>query len=237
MAKPIIGISANILVSDTGMERNYVNNDYVNAVAAAGGVPVIMPIILEDEAIEAQVRGIDGLLLSGGYDVNPLIYGQEPIEKQEYTRPDIDEHDIKLIMAAYKMGKPIFGICRGVQVLNVAFGGTLYQDLSQKDGCYIKHVQNSKRDFAGHTVKVIRDTRLHEMFGDKVLTNSFHHQSVKESAPGFEISALSIDGIVEAIEMTGDKLVMGVQWHPECMYVSHPHMLKLFEKLVDEALK
>lgn len=239
MVRPIIGISGNILISEggsfPGMERAYVNADYVNSVAAVGGVPVILPVVENYEAAEAQMRSVDGLLLSGGYDVNPLLYGEEPTEKQDFIYPEIDEHDINLINIACKMNKPILGICKGIQVLNVAFGGTLYQDLSQMEECFIKHSQNSKRDMAGHTVEILKYTKLHDIFGDSIITNSFHHQAVKEIAPNFIANAWSKDGVIEGIEMQREGFVMGVQWHPEGMVKKYPEMIKLFEALVDAA--
>lgn len=235
MSKTLIGISGNILISEKGMERAFVNCDYVNSVIAGGGAPVILPVIDDNEAIEAQMRNIDGLLLSGGYDVNPLLYGEEPTEKQEFIYPEIDEHDIKLIKAAYKMNKPILGICRGIQILNVAFGGTLYQDLSHIEDCFIKHSQNSKRNMAGHTVEILKKSKLNEILGDSIQTNSFHHQAVKDIAPDFIADAWSKDGVIEGIEMQGEGFILGVQWHPEGMIDKYPIMIKLFKAFVDAA--
>lgn len=241
MEKPLIGISANILISETGMfpgmERAYVNCDYVNSVVAGGGVPVILPVIEGDEAIEAQMKNIDGLILSGGYDVNPLLYGEEPAKSQEFIYPEIDEHDIRLIKSAYRMSKPILGICKGIQVLNVAFGGTLYQDLSHIEECFIKHSQNSRRDMAGHTVEILKHSKLNEILGDSIQTNSFHHQAVKDIAPNFIANAWSKDGVIEGIEMQGNAFVLGVQWHPEGMYKKHPAMVKLFKAFIDASRK
>lgn len=237
MSKALIGISGNILISEKGMERAFVNCDYVNSVIAGGGAPVILPVIEDDEAIEAQMKNVDGLLLSGGYDVNPLIYGEEPTQKQEFTYPEIDEHDIKLIKAAFRMNKPILGICKGVQILNVAFGGTLYQDLSHMEDCFIKHSQNSRRDMAGHSVEILKGSKLNEILGDSIQTNSFHHQAVKDIAPDFIADAWSKDGVIEGIEMRGEGFVLGVQWHPEGMIDKYPSMVKLFKAFVDAAGK
>lgn len=239
MAKPLIGISGNILINQTGMfpgmERAFVNCDYVNSVIEGGGSPVILPVIADDEAIEVQMRNVDGLILSGGYDVDPLLYGEEPTQKQDFIYPEIDDHDIKLIKAAYKMNKPILGICKGIQILNVAFGGTLYQDLSHIEDCFIMHSQNSKRYMPGHTVEILKGTKLYNIFGDTIRTNSFHHQAVREVAPNFIPNAWSKDGVVEGIELKGEGFVIGVQWHPEGMFEKYPIMLKLFKAFVDAA--
>jgi putative glutamine amidotransferase len=241
MTKPLIGISGNILVAQSGMfpgmERAFVNCDYVNSIIAGGGTPVILPVINDDEAIETQMKSVDGLILSGGYDVDPLLYGEEPTQKQDFIYPEIDNHDIKLIKAAFRMNKPILGICKGIQILNVAFGGTLYQDLSHIEDCFIMHSQNSKRDMPGHTVEILKETKLHRILGDNVRTNSFHHQAVKEIAPDFIANAWSKDGVVEGMEMKGERFVLGVQWHPEGMFEKYPIMLKLFEAIVDAARK
>lgn len=239
MIKPIIGISGNINFSNTGevmgLERAYVNCDYVNSVIAGGGAPVILPVILDDAAIEAQIKGIDGLLMSGGYDVNPLLYGEEPIKEQEFIYPEIDEYYIKLIKAANKLGKPILGICKGEQIINVAFGGTLYQDMSQIAGSYIMHSQKSKRNMAGHTINILENTKLYNILGESSTVNSFHHQAVKDIAPNFIVNAYSKDGVVEGIEYKGENFVLGVQWHPEGMIEKYPEMIKLFKALVDQS--
>lgn len=147
--KPIIGISGSILSNDndgvfSGYERAYVNDDYVLSVSKAGGIPYIVPMIDNDEDIKEQVSHVDGVLLSGGYDVDPIYWGEEIHSKLGRIFPRRDNHELKIVKYALEMNKPILGICRGCQIINVAFGGSLYQDLSLIDNCYIKHSQSAK---------------------------------------------------------------------------------------------
>ena len=242
MKKPLIGITGNIFIDAhdnmfPGIHRAYTNNDYVKAIEKAGGIPIILPLILNEEDVEAQVEAMDGILLTGGYDVHPQFYGEEPMEKLGFVLQERDKHEIELIKSAMEMKKPIFGICRGIQILNVALGGSLYQDISYIDGSNIKHMQNSLKGSPSHTVDILKGTKLFEELGEKTLTNSLHHQALKEPAEGLEITALSKDGVVEALEYSGDNYVLAVQWHPEMMFENYPKMLKLFERLVAESQK
>jgi len=237
MDKPLIGIIGNILIDQGGMfpgyERAYVNNDYVISVVKAGGIPVILPVISDDNTIKSQVEKVDGIIISGGFDINPLFYGEEPTEKQGFTFNERDEYDMKIVKYSSQLKKPILGICRGIQVINVAFGGTLYQDTSFAKGSYIKHMQNSKPDLPSHTVEIIKDSMLYNIIGESAITNSFHHQSVKDVAPGFKISAMAKDGIIEAIESEKEDFILGVQWHPEMLTArGDTQMLKIFENLI-----
>lgn len=237
MDRPLVGIIGNLLIDQGGMfpgyERAYVNNDYVQAVTMAGGIPFILPLISDYESIKRQIESMDALIISGGYDVNPLIYGEEPIQQQGFLCPERDEYDIKVIKIALELNKPILGICRGLQILNAALGGTLYQDTSViEEGC-IKHQQSSRPDVASHTVNVIKGTRLYDMLGERVFTNSFHHQAIKKLAPGFKISARAKDGVIEAIEKE-DGFVIGIQWHPEMMAKKDSKMLNLFKELIKQ---
>lgn len=239
--KPIIGISGSIIVDQGGMfpgyERAYVNYDYVNSVVLAGGTPVIMPMVYDEETVRRQLESVDGLILSGGHDVNPLLYGEEPNGKLGGILPKRDSFDYMLIKVAMEMKKPILGICRGHQILNVFNGGTLYQDLSLIEGCYIKHNQAQLSSVPTHTAKVEAGTKLNKILGDEVLVNSFHHLAVKDVAEGFKIAAVSKDGVIEAIEKEGDHFVMGIQWHPEMIAAGHEKMLNIFKELVKESSK
>ena len=241
MTKPVIGILGNLLIMEGGLfpgiERAYVNNDYVEAVEKAGGVPVIMPVVSNEEVIENQIKNIDGMILSGGYDVSPQCYGEEPQQKLEFIFPQIDQYHLKAIEYCKKYKKPLLGICRGMQILNVAYGGTLYQDLSYIEGCSIKHMQRAKRNAPSHTVEISEGSHLYEIMGSKVITNSFHHQCIKNIAPGFKVTAVAKDGIIEAIESEEEDFILGVQWHPEAMIKDSVFMLDIFKKLIQESTK
>lgn len=243
MRKPIIGITANSLFSEggtfPGMERVYVNQTYIHSVLLAGGVPILLPSVNTDQAVLEQLDRVDAIILSGGSDINPLLFGEEPDAKLDFVLPDRDTYEIRLTCLTHQSGKPLLGICRGIQVINVAFGGTLYQDIcSQAPNCTLKHSQSSRRDFAGHTVDIVPGSMLQQIFDEFSLSvNSYHHQAVKDAAPGFIINAMSRDGIIEGIEKPGEPYLLGVQWHPEMLVESYPVMLELFKRLVKEAKK
>lgn len=240
MSKPVIGIIGNLTTIEkgpfTGNQRAGVNNDYVTSVLKAGGVPMILPIIDDKEVIKNQVENVDGVLITGGSDVNSLIYGEEPTEKMGDIEHERDSFDIAVLKTALSLGKPVLGICRGLQIINVVSGGTLNQDLSFIDGSYIKHSQESKNSLQAHSVDIYDKTKLKDIMGESVITNSFHHQSVKNIAPGFIASAVSKDGVIEAIEKIGKEFVIGVQWHPEVMAAQGDiKMTALFEKFVESS--
>lgn len=241
MTKPLIGILGNLFIMGEGMfpgiERAYVNNDYVEAVEKAGGVPIIIPIVNDEEVIKNQIKNVDGIILSGGYDVNPQCYGEEPQQKLGFIFPKIDKYHLKAIEYCAKFKKPLLGICRGMQILNVAYGGTLYQDLEYIEGCNIKHVQNSKRNDPGHVVEMVEGSLLYDILGSKVLTNSFHHQCIKKIAPGLKVTAVAKDGVIEAIESEEDVFIIGVQWHPEMMAQDSAPMLNIFKELIKKSKK
>jgi len=241
MMKPIIGISGGHLIDSggrfPGYKRAYVNDDYVQSVVKAGGIPYIIPVVDDEAVIEQQIQQLDGLILSGGDDVSPLLYGEEPLTKLGPTSPERDAFDKLLIKYAIVQKKPILAICRGVQILNVAFGGSLYQDLSYKEEANIRHDQYSRTDMPTHTVIIHEDSKLFAILGHSALVNSFHHQAIKRVAEGFKVTATARDGVIEAIEKEGEDYVVGVQWHPEMMAAKTPAMLALFRNFVEEALR
>ncbi|EJW92510.1 glutamine amidotransferase, class II/dipeptidase, partial [gut metagenome] len=174
------------------------------------------------------VSSLDGLLMSGGADINPLLIGEEPIPQLQDVDPFRDEYDFILLRLAINRQLPIMAICRGHQILNVAFGGTIYQDIySQSDGKHLKHSQSMAKEFASHTVKLTSDSvYLKDLFNgvDTLRVNSFHHQAVHCVAPGFINVAESPDGINEAIEHK-ERAIFGVQWHPEAMATNGDEMM------------
>lgn len=241
LRKPVIGITCNTLLAEgtvlPGMIRAFANTDYIDAVTKAGGIPILLPPVASPAVISEQVAAVDGLIMSGGPDVDPQLYGEEPLEKLGCVNHVRDEYELLVVKAAAQLKKPILGICRGVQIINVAYGGTLYQDISQIEGTSIKHFQAvTQRDALWHTVTIKPASTLASIIGeDNILVNSFHHQALKTAAPGFNITAYSKDGVIEAIELSGDHFVLGVQWHPEMIAKKYPAMLALFEALVKHA--
>lgn len=236
--KKTIGISGNILIDEGGMfpgyKRSYVNDDYVKSVISAGGIPLILPLNTDEEIIKAQLSMIDGLILSGGYDVNPLLFGEEPHRLLGMTMNERDTFDALLIKHALDMQLPILGVCRGCQILTAACGGTLYQDCSLSEGSYIKHSQGHTPAAPSHTVTIAKDSELYSIFGEQTIVNSFHHMSIKDVAPGFKITAVAKDGIIEAIEKIDGSFALATQWHPEMMAASNDDMLKLFKLLISK---
>lgn len=236
--KKVIGISGSILIDDGGMfpgyKRAYVNNDYIKSVILSGGIPLIIPVNTDEEIIKAQLETVDGLILSGGHDVNPLLFGEEPHKLLGMTMNERDTFESILIKYAFEMDKPILGICRGCQILNVAGGGTLYQDCSLAEDSYIKHSQGHTPAQASHNVNIAEDSELYSVLGEKALVNSFHHMSIKEVANGFKAVAIANDGIIEAIEKVDGSFALATQWHPEMMAGSNENMLKIFKLFISK---
>jgi putative glutamine amidotransferase len=237
MKKPVIGInSSRVIKHETAYSHSVIeslSNDYVESVIKAGGVPVILPILSDEESIRRQIELLDGVILSGGVDINPLVYNEEPSPKLGYIFPDKDTFDLLIVKIACELNKPILAICRGHQILNIAFGGTLYQDLSDMEGCYIKHQQQTKDGAATHTIDITPNSILHSILGSSIVTNTFHHQAIKDLAPGFKVTAYSKDNVIEAIEQCDKKFVVGVQFHPEIMTAyNDKNMFKLFKAFI-----
>ncbi len=237
--KKKIGIIGNLLYDQggnfPGYARSYVNEDYVESVLRAGGVPVILPVNTDEEVIQAQLEGLDALVFSGGYDVNPQLFGEEPHRLLGQICDERDAFDIFLFKAAMEQKLPILAICRGLQLINVACGGTLYQDCSEQENSYIQHDQVHTPDHVCHTVNITPDSALHEIFGDSTFVNSFHHMAVKDPAPDLRVTAVAPDGIIEGLESTTDQFILAVQWHPEMLYRKYGKMLDLFRLLIEKA--
>lgn len=232
--KPIIGITGNF--GDKGCE---LAEGYYESVLEAGGIPLVIPPFEQEEALTAVLNRIDGLILSGGGDINPLFLNEDPIRDLHAINYKRDRFELLLTRLAADRQIPILGICRGIQMLAAALGGTLYQDIyCQREGTEpIKHDQNLDRRFASHQVRIQRDSLLFQVLQtEELAVNSFHHQAVADPGSAFRVSACSADGIIEAIESAEYKPILGVQWHPECFILNQDRtMLPLFEWLNQEA--
>lgn len=230
--KPIIGISCNA----TGSAAHIA---YVEAVEKAGGIPLIVPRIDEKSDLSKVVEHLDGLLLIGGEDVDPVLYGEQAIPEMGEVVPWRDDYDISLVRLADKAGIPVLGICRGIQVINVAYGGTLYQDLpAQYLGLTESHSQKEPATTGTHLIIINEGSNLAGILtGGKYMVNSFHHQAVKDPAPGFSVDAWSPEGVIEAISHTGasGKTIRGVQFHPERMAGESDALLPIFTSFIREA--
>lgn len=244
MAKAVIGISASEVTIQSGPfmgePRTYVNAAYVDSVLKNGGIPLVIPFTAGGEEMAfQQLDLVDGLILSGGHDVDPHLYGEEIDQKSGATWPDRDQFDIALLKAAEGANKPVLGICRGAQIINVAHGGSMWQDLSLRPGHTLKHMQATRPDVGTHLVKIKSGTNLEKIMGQSsLMTNSFHHQVIKEVAPDLVEAATASDGVTEALE-SDDGQVIAVQWHPEEMHANPAPeaaiMNRLFKNLIERA--
>ena len=233
MRKPIIGVTPSV---DEEKHRCLVQPGYLESIDKAGGLGMMLPLTDRDEDITQFVELCDGFLFVGGPDIEPWRYGQELLPECGPQNKARDAMEWKLMEAALAADKPVLGVCRGLQVLNTVLGGTLYQDIpSQLPETFIKH-KVSAGNVQAHKLEVKEGTLLYGLIGPSADVNSSHHQSVKKLAPGFVISAVSEDGVVEAIEMTGAECVIGVQFHPEG-YVANDNdsLLPIIEHLIRSA--
>lgn len=191
--------------------------DYLDAVWKAGGIPVLIPIDREADRACGILNTIDGLIISGGNDVSPSLYG-ERVTCCGSLDPERDRYEMELLKKALEMDLPVLGVCRGIQIMNVFFGGTLHQDVVT-DGLYLHSILTNRRNVPVHSVVVEEDTLLGSILGSgKHWVNSLHHQAVKDLAPALVASAKTEEGIAEGVELPGKKFVAAVQWHPEMMY-------------------
>lgn len=231
----VIGITCGHDHAESG--RFYVNEPYVRAVEAAGGVPILLPPVarLTEAGAAALLGRIDGLLLPGGYDLDPVHYGEEPLPGQGRIEPLCDALELALVRRALRERLPILGICRGSQALNVAAGGTLYQDIASQRPAGLLHRQAAPVWYPTHRVQVEPGTRLAALMEGIERVNTFHHQAVRDVAPGFRVAARASDGLIEAIEAEGEGFALGVQWHPEGMYERDPRYGRVFAALVEAA--
>ena len=237
MSRPRIGI-AGVTRSWEGQPRVGVNANYVRAVLAAGGLPIIfIPDLSRDETVEL-FGDCDGLLLTGGEDVDPARYGAQPHPKLGSLDPRRDENELALITEARARDLPILGICRGIQILNVAYGGTLIQDLPSERPGTIDHDPPTGRDVRSHRVTVTEHSRLAEILGEiEFDANSFHHQAPDRVGDGLIVTAVAPDGVVEGVESSDPhEWIVAVQWHPEELaHEPDAADLKLFAALIAAA--
>lgn len=235
MNKPTILIPI-ALQTDTAKRYNMGHN-YIRSIVDAGGVPVMVPVALAERDLRQMYDMADGVLLAGGPDVAPSAFGEEPHEKTAGVEIERDVAEYLLARWAVADDKPLFGICRGIQSLNVALGGSLVQDIPtqwQSSLTHNGHYEKAARDQVLHMVDIEAGSRVEAMLsGTRVGVNSFHHQAVKRVADGFTVTSRAPDGIVESIEMSALRFMVGVQWHPEEMSATRPDMLNLFVSFVD----
>ncbi|PAE26654.1 MULTISPECIES: gamma-glutamyl-gamma-aminobutyrate hydrolase family protein [Bacillaceae] len=212
--KPIIGVTSSLEA-----HRLSVSLDNINSLVNAGAVPTVVPNLLDEENIMQLAETLDGLLVTGGGDIDPTLFGEEPHQKLGSICPERDIFEISIIQKMLALDKPILAICRGCQILSIAAGGDMYQDIySQIGGNILQHSQKAPNWHASHFVNVNKDSLLYKITQtEKFKVNSYHHQAVRKMPENFEVCATSSDGVIEAYESKKHPFVLGVQWHPECL--------------------
>jgi len=244
--RPVIGVPTQTLQSLGGVSAEIppswvMSQRYVLTLSDAGAVPLLLPLV-DDETLRGAYEALDAVFLPGGADIDPASYGTEPHPLCDKTDRDRDRVELALARWAMADGKPVLGVCRGMQLINLAAGGTLYQDLAEQMKGSIKHDyfpfsgQNFTRDYLAHDVTVNAGTRLAKIFGAGELpVNSMHHQGVRDLGKGLVVSATAPDGLVEGLEGENGRYVVGVQWHPEALTERQEAARDLFAQFVETA--
>jgi putative glutamine amidotransferase len=231
---PLIGMTTSNGRKTTNI---YIPRAYVESVRKAGGLPVLIPTGTRPEQAAELRELFDGVLIIGGADIDPSYYGGRPHASVELDGPERDELEIAIVKAAAETDWPVFGICRGLQVMNVALGGTLYTDIPDQLPGALKHNRDTKRerDLLAHSVTVTRGAQISSILGEGELkVNSLHHQGIRLLGERLLATSTAPDGLVESIEVPGHPFALGVQWHPECLPDSEP-MQHLFTEFVAQA--
>ncbi len=232
--QPLIGLTCSLTTSSTGARACQVGQAYVNAILKAGGLPLILPTA-KDAATAGALSRLDGLLLTGGGDIDPRRFAGKPHPRIYGLSPDRDQLEFALVEDALAHSLPVLAICRGAQILNVVFGGSLHTDIADQFPNALRHdwFPDIPRDYLAHPVQLSPGSRLRQIFGQETIAvNSLHHQGIAEVGAGLLPTAHAPDGLVEALEVIGAGFALGVQWHPECLPDS-PMMAKLFQAFID----
>lgn len=231
MKKPLIGI---VPLVDAERESYWMLPGYMKGIEQAGGIPVMLPLLDGAEELRQLAETLDGVLLTGGQDVSPALYGCAPSAQCGECCPARDAMEQALFPLLRAQGKPVLGICRGIQLINVLMGGTLYQDLPTEHPSDIEHHQTLPYDRPCHTVRLLPGSPLHALLETDVLpVNSYHHQAIRELAPGLAAMAVAGDGLVEAVCAPEPPFLWAVQWHPEFSYRSDENSRKIFRRFVE----
>ena len=231
MKKTIIGLSP---LYDREKDSYWMLPGYMKMVERCGAVPLMLPLTTEEPLLAAAFELCDGILLTGGQDVSPSLYGQPLSPLCGEVCEARDEMDRRLLISAIGADKPVLGICRGLQLMNAALGGTLYQDLPTEYGTTAEHCMKPPYDRGVHSVCLLDDTPLHDLLGvDEISVNSYHHQAVKDPASCLKTMAVSEDGLIEAMYLPGKRFIWGVQWHPEFSHEKDPRCLRIAEAFVE----
>ena len=239
--QPIIGITSDYHTAGpiSSGSAYFIGVQYVSAVRDVGGVPVILPYISGREMLDNLLNRIDGLIIAGGnFDINPMFYGEEPIEEVGNIIEERTVFEIEIVRMALSRDLPLLGICGGEQLLNVVGGGDLYQDIERQIRGARNHQQKSPKNETFHSVQIEPGTQLRSILNcESIEVNSTHHQSVKRLGNGFKMNAKAEDGVVEGIESVHHRFALGVQWHPEFLYRRERRFKRLFEVFIGHCRK
>lgn len=229
MKRPLIGITAGV-----NQEGTYctIYRPFGDALIAAGALPVLLPVTADESVLADYISRLDGFIFSGGGDIDPMIFGEYQKPACGNINPLRDESELALAQLLLKANKPVLGICRGFQVMNIALGGTVYQDLpSEYEGELIAHRQKQPETYPSHPVMVTAGSQLAGIIGDHAMVNSLHHQAVRKMG-AWSVCATAPDGVIEAAEAPQRSFFLGVQWHPERLWRTDRPSAALFEALV-----
>ena len=233
MQKPLIGVTP---LFDRGRDSYWMLPGYFHALEQAGAVPVMLPLSDDEAALSRLVDALDGFLIAGGQDVSPAVYGEEQKPTCAETCPERDAMETVLLRLLWDADKPVFGICRGLQILNAHLGGTLYQDLKSEHPSDTNHRMAAPYDRAEHPVTLLRDAPLYTLLNaGEIGVNSCHHQAIKTLAPVLQPMAIAPDGLIEAVYAPEKRFVRAVQWHPEFFFKKDENSRKLFAAFVNAA--
>ena len=244
MMTPLIGITCSRVIGgpwssySPGHYMDYTFDEYSRAVLHSGGAPVLVPVAQDQITLGTLLKHLDGLILSGGPDINPRRYNEQPLKGLGEIDDELDRMELTIAREAHRLDLPLLAVCRGIQTLNVTLGGSLYQDIGLQVEGGINHNQKAAKSVNTHSVTILDGTRLAGILRKKkIWTNGKHHQAVKEPAKGLVISAVAADGVVEAVEDPSKRFVVGVQWHPEGTWKEDVNSKRLFKALVVAAGK
>ena len=228
--KPLIGVMP---LWDDEKESLWMLPGYLDGLREAGGLPVVFPFTTDEEELEQLVNLCDGFLFTGGHDVSPALYHEEPLPGLVSSCEKRDEMESIVLRKALEADKPVLGICRGIQFINAALGGTLYQDLPSQHPSGTEHHQHAPYDVPAHEVLVEKDSPLYACLGtERIPVNSYHHQAVRQVADGLQVMASAPDGLAEALYRPGSRFLWALQWHPEFSFRTDGNSRKIFRAFV-----
>ena len=228
--RPVIGV---VPLYDIQRDSLWMIPGYLDGIAAAGGIPVVLPLTEDEQVLRQLANDVDGFLMTGGQDVSPALYGEERLDSCGETLPVRDGMESRLFQLCLERDVPVLGICRGIQLMNVLLGGTLYQDLPSQHSTETEHHMSPPYDRPVHQVEICKGTPLFDLIQtERMDVNSYHHQAVRDKAPALQTMAVSEDGLIEAVCLPERPFVWAVQWHPELSWRTDEKSRRIFEAFV-----